>query len=119
MDRNNAPVRPEDQFLLECWDRLRWTVLVVVVSYSLLAFASLFLLRETVPSWRVGDVKKAKARIEHCQSKDEILAILGKPGSRNDKDTVWNYNGGLLGCDGLEIRFDAQGRPIETKAWLD
>ena len=121
MDMNQQPhARVVDPLPRTRWETIALIVLIALSVYLLLfGLTSLGANELYLRFCGVGDVFRAKDRIAHCRTKDEIRAILREPRSRNEEDTVWLYYQGLLQPGFLEIRFDAQGRPIETKAWLD
>ena len=118
MDRHDSLTRSVASPPLNRWGSLAVTVLIAVGSYFLLVFIFFNMYHsKTFTFGGVGDVGIAHKRVEQCRSKDEILAILGNPGWRNDTDTEWRYYDSILQSSALGIRFDAQGRPIEMLTW--
>jgi SmpA / OmlA family len=63
----------------------------------------------------VGDVEKARARIEGGMTRDEVRSLLGRP--HREDDVAWDYWETIFVGSVLRIHFGADGRVKYCESW--
>jgi hypothetical protein len=96
---------------------VRLALVYVLVLYPFLFFISVTLIGSGTLKFGVGDAQKAKQRIAHCQTRQEVRRELGKPTRGGRHDPTWVFvpaHGFPADSDALLVHFDAQDRVTEV-----
>ena len=97
-------------------------IALALLGYLSVAGTMLYLLSSgRLQMYGVGNLDRAKQRIDHCRTKEEIRAILHHPTSENRQTRVWHYGASALDilvphptpC--LVVVFDAQDQVKEIR----